>query len=81
MGWEYQRLAAALENCRDVPVQVRAPPASRGCSQPRRCPSTGMRHRKSPTSLTTNDGTRLAINALAFSNTMSWQFRYEPVLG
>ena len=23
MGWEYQRLAAALENCRDVPVQAR----------------------------------------------------------
>ena len=27
---EYQRLAAALDNCRDVPVQVHARPASRG---------------------------------------------------
>jgi hypothetical protein len=31
--------------------------------------------------LTTNDGTKLAVNVLAFENTISWQFRYEPVLG
>ena len=32
--------------------------------------------------LTTEDnGTKLAVHVLAFSNTVSWQFRYEPVPG
>jgi hypothetical protein len=31
--------------------------------------------------ITTDDGTKLAVNVLAFSNTVSWQFRYEPVPG
>jgi uncharacterized protein (UPF0548 family) len=30
--------------------------------------------------LTTNDGTKLALHILAFSNTISWQFRYVPPL-
>ena len=28
-----------------------------------------------------DDGTKLAVHVLAFSNTVSWQFRYEPVPG
>ena len=31
--------------------------------------------------LTNNAGAKLAIHVLAFSNTVSWQFRYEPVPG
>jgi hypothetical protein len=31
--------------------------------------------------LTTNDGTKLVVHVLAFNNTISWQFRYEPVAG
>ena len=31
--------------------------------------------------LTTNDGTKLAVHVLEFNNTISWQFRYEPVAG
>ena len=31
--------------------------------------------------LTTNDGTKLAIHVLELANTISWQFRYEPVPG
>jgi hypothetical protein len=31
--------------------------------------------------LTNNAGATLAIHVLAFSNTVSWQFRYEPVPG
>jgi hypothetical protein len=31
--------------------------------------------------VTTGDGTGLAVHVLAFSNTVSWQFRYEPVSG
>ncbi len=29
--------------------------------------------------LTTNDGTKLAFHVLEFDNTISWQFRYDPV--
>ena len=31
--------------------------------------------------MTNNAGAKLAIHVLAFSNTVSWQFRYEPVPG
>ena len=31
--------------------------------------------------LTTNDGTKLVVQVLVLSNTISWQFRYEPVVG
>ena len=31
--------------------------------------------------LTSNDGTKLVVHVLAFNNTISWQFRYEPVAG
>jgi hypothetical protein len=31
--------------------------------------------------LTTNSGIKLAVHGLAFSNTVTWQFRYEPVPG
>jgi len=76
---EYQRLLTVLDNCRDVPVEVHAPPASRGMltitpltPEANAPPQIGY-------VLTTNDGTKLAVHVLAFSNTISWQFRYEPV--
>jgi hypothetical protein len=31
--------------------------------------------------VTTNDGIKLACHVLEFDNTISWQFRYEPVAG
>ena len=31
--------------------------------------------------LTNNAGAKLAIHVFAFSNTVTWQFRYEPVPG
>jgi hypothetical protein len=77
---EYQRLAAVLENCRDVPVQVHARPASRGMLTV----TPLIRDSNAPPQiaylLTTNDGTKLAVHVLAFSNTISWQFRYVPSL-
>jgi hypothetical protein len=78
---EYQRLAAVLDNCRDVPVQVHARPASRGMLT-----ATPLSlHSNAPPQiayvLTTNDGTKLAVHILVFNNTVTWQFRYEPVLG
>jgi len=77
---EYRRLANVFDNCRDVQVEVHARPASRGLL-------TGLP--QDPASdapaqlgyvLTTNDGTKLVVHVLQFSNTISWQFRYEPVL-
>lgn len=77
---EYQRLAAVLENCRDVPVQVHARPASRGMLTV----APLVVDRNAPPQmayvLTTNDGTKLAVHVLAFSNTISWQFLYVPAL-
>ncbi len=78
---EYQRLAATLDNCRDVPVQVHARPASRGMLTATTLALDGTAPPQIAYVLTTNDGTKLVIHVLAFSNTVSWQFRYEPVLG
>jgi hypothetical protein len=76
---EYQRLTSVLDNCRDVPVQVHARPASRGMLtvtplvlEPKAPPQIAY-------VLTTNDGTKLVVHVLLFNNTISWQFRYEPV--
>jgi hypothetical protein len=78
---EYQRLTAVLDNCRDVPVQVHARPASRGMLTV--IPLTLESNAPPQTAyvLTTNDGTKLAVHVLAFNNTITWQFRYEPVPG
>jgi hypothetical protein len=78
---EYGRLAVVLDNCRDVPVEVHARPASRGLLT-----ATAVLSDSDVTSqlgyvMTTNDGTKLAVHVMAFSNTVTWQFRYEPVAG
>ena len=76
---EYQRLAAVLENCRDVPVAAR--PASRGMLTVSPLILDATAPPQISYVLTTNDGTKLAIHVLEFANTISWQFRYEPVPG
>jgi hypothetical protein len=78
---EYQRLTSVLDNCRDVPVQVHARPASRGMLTVTPVTLDASTPPQIAYVLTTNDGTKLAVNVLAFENTISWQFRYEPVLG
>ena len=80
-GREYQRLIAVIENCQDVPVAVHARPASRGLLT---VPSLTLESNAPPQMayvLTTNDGTKLAVHVLTFNNTITWQFRYEPVPG
>jgi hypothetical protein len=77
---EYERLVAVLDNCRDVPVQVHARPASRGMLTVTPPSLDGNPAPQIAYVLTTNDGTKLAGQVLAFSNTISWQFRYEPAL-
>jgi hypothetical protein len=78
---EYQRLTAVVDNCRDVPVQVHARPASRGMLTVTPLILDANAPRQIAYVLTTNDGTTLAVHVLAFNNTISWQFRYEPVAG
>jgi hypothetical protein len=78
---EYQRLIAVLDNCRDVPVQVHARPASRGMLTVTPLSLEDNAPPQVAYVLTTNDGTKLGVHLLLFNNTLSWQFRYEPVLG
>jgi hypothetical protein len=76
---EYQRLVGVVDNCRDVPVQVHARPASRGMLTITPMSLDSNAPPQIAYVLTTNDGTKLAVQVLAFNNTVSWQFRYEPV--
>jgi hypothetical protein len=78
---EFQRLVAVLDNCRDVPVQVHARPASRGMLTVTPLALDSDAPPQIAYALTTNDGTELGVHVLAFANTVTWQFRYEPVLG
>jgi len=78
---EFNRLATVLDNCDQARVEVHARPASRGLLS-----RTPLAPDSDPPAqigyvLTNNAGAKLAIHVLAFSNTVSWQFRYEPVPG
>jgi hypothetical protein len=78
---EYQRLTTVVDNCRDVPVQVHARPASRGMLTVTPLILDTNAPPQIAYVLTTNDGTKLVVHVLVFNNTISWQFRYEPVSG
>jgi hypothetical protein len=78
---EFNRLATVLDNCDHARVEVHAPPASRGLLT-----RTPMAADSDPPEqigyvLTNNAGAKVAIHVFAFSNTVTWQFRYEPVPG
>ena len=78
---EFNRLSTVLDNCDHARVEVHARPASRGLLT-----RTALASESGPPAqigyvLTNNAGAKLAIHVLAFSNTVSWQFRYEPVPG
>jgi hypothetical protein len=78
---EYARLTRAFDNCRDVRVEVHARPAGTGLLSGTRQDRAKEVPAQLGYVLTTGDGTELAVHVLAFSNTVSWQFRYEPVSG
>jgi len=78
---EYTRLADVFEDCRDGQIEVHARPASRGLLSGTQQDPASEAPAQLGYVLTTNDGTKLAVHVLAFSNTVSWQFRYEPVPG
>jgi hypothetical protein len=78
---EFNRLATVLDNCDQARVEVHARPATRGLLT-----RTPLAPDSDPPAqigyvLTNNAGAKLAIHVLAFSNTVTWQFRYEPVPG
>jgi hypothetical protein len=78
---EFNRLATVLDSCDQARVEVHARPATRGLLT-----RTPLAPYSDPPAqigyvLTNNAGATLAIHVLAFSNTVSWQFRYEPVPG
>jgi hypothetical protein len=78
---EFNRLATVLDSCDQARVEVHARPATRGLLTrtplaPKTDPSAQIGY-----VLTNNAGAKLAIHVLAFSNTVTWQFRYEPVPG
>jgi len=75
-GREYARLTSAFDGCRGVRVEVRAQPAAASVL-------AGLRHDQEQLAyvLTPADGPTLAVHVLIFSNTVTWQYRYEPVPG
>jgi hypothetical protein len=78
---EFNRLATVLDSCDQARVEVHARPATRGLLT-----RTPLAPDSDPPAqigyvLTNNAGVKLAVHVLAFSNTVSWQFRYEPVPG
>jgi hypothetical protein len=75
-GREYARLLTAFDGCRNVRVAVRAQPAITSVLGGVRRDATQLAY-----VLTAADGTKLAVHVLTFSNTVSWQYRYEPVPG
>jgi hypothetical protein len=73
---EYARLTTAAAGCRGTRVEVRSQPAVSGTL-------TGLRDDKAQLAyvLTSAEGTKLAVHVLLFSNSVSWQYRYEPTPG
>jgi hypothetical protein len=73
---EYTRLARAFDSCRDTAVEVRAHPAAASVL-------AGVRRDQAQLGyvLTAVEGAKLAVHVLRFSNTVTWQYRYEPVPG
>jgi hypothetical protein len=78
---EYRRLADVFDVCRDAHVELHTRPAGTGVLSGLQRDPAGKTPAQLGYVVTTNGGTKLAVHVLAFSNTVSWQFRYEPVPG
>jgi hypothetical protein len=78
---EFNRLATVLDSCDQARVEVHAPPATRGLLTRTPLAPDSDGPAQIGYVLTNNAGAKLAIHVLAFSNTVTWQFRYEPVPG
>ena len=75
-GREYARLTTAFDSCRGIRVEVRAQPAAASALDGLRRDSGQLAY-----VLTAPAGAKLAVHILLFSNTVSWQYRYEPAPG
>jgi hypothetical protein len=75
-GREYARLTRAFDACRGSRVEVRAQPAAASVLD-------GVRRDREQLAyvLASADRPTLAVHVLTFSNTVTWQYRYEPVPG
>jgi hypothetical protein len=73
---EFARLTGSFGRCRGMRVEVRAQPAAASVLGTVRQDCRQLAYL-----LTAADGGNLAIQELLFSNTVSWQYRYEPVPG
>ena len=78
---EYRRLADVFDDCRDAHIELHTRPAGTGVLSGLRRDPAGRTSAQLGYVVTTTGGTKLAVHVLAFSNTVSWQFRYEPVPG
>ena len=78
---EFNRLATVVDSCDQARVEVHARPATRGLLTRTQLAPDSDPPAQIGYVLTNNAGATLAIHVLAFSNTMSWHFRYEPVPG
>ena len=78
---EFERLARAFDNCREAPVEIHARPAVKGLLRGMPAGATEGSARGLAYVLTSDDETKLAVHVLALSNTLTWQFRYEPLPG
>ena len=73
---EYARLTSTFDGCRGMRVEVHAQPAATGVLDALRRDREQLAY-----VLTDAAGTKIAVHVLAFSNTVTWQYRYEPVPG
>jgi len=78
---EYRRQGEALDHCRDAHVELHTRPAGAGVLIGLQRDPAGKTPAQLGYVVTTDRGTKIAVHVLAFSNTVSWQFRYEPVPG
>ena len=78
---EFNRLATVLDNCDQAHGRFTLLRPAGARSPALRSPPTAIPPAQIGYVLTTNSEIKLAVHVLAFSNTVSWQFRYEPVPG
>jgi hypothetical protein len=78
---EYARLTGAFDACRDVWVEVHSRSVAASTLTGTKQDPTGEMPPQLGYVLTADDDTKLAVHVFPFSNTVSWQFRYEHVRG
>ena len=78
---EFRRLTNVFDNCRDSHVELHARPAIMGrlTAVPTDAAADGFAQISYV--LTTDDGTEIVISVLGYRNTVSWQYRYDPLPG